>query len=208
MVLIGIVGGVASGKTEVANRLRSHGAGVLDADRAGHAALRELEVKRALRCRWGEKIFDAAGEVDRRKVAEIVFAATPESEIELKFLEQRTHPRIAQRLHEQLAELRQSGVQAAVLDAPVMLEAGWDRLCQQIVFVDTPRPVRLARARQRGWTETDFAAREAAQEPLEAKRNRADVTIDNSATVEHLHAQVDRFWRSLWRTGAEREPVV
>jgi dephospho-CoA kinase len=140
---------------------------------------------------------DAAGEIDRRKVAEIVFAAVPESRAELTFLEQLTHPLIGQRLQEQLAELHREGVRAAVLDAPVMLKAGWDRMCQRIVFVDAPRDVRLARARQRGWTEADFAAREAAQEPLETKRSRADVTLDNSLTRQHLYAQVDRFWRSL-----------
>jgi len=197
MILIGILGGVASGKSEVSSRLRSLGAAVLDADRVGHAVLREAEVRQAVQRRWGEAVLDAAGEIDRRKVAEIVFAAAPESRAELTFLEQLTHPLIGQRLQEQLAELHREGVRAAVLDAPVMLKAGWDRLCQRIVFVDAPRDVRLARARQRGWTEADFAAREAAQEPLETKRSRADVTLDNSLTRQHLFAQVDRFWRSL-----------
>jgi dephospho-CoA kinase len=198
MILIGILGGVASGKSEVSRRLRSLGAAVLDADRVGHAVLREAEVRQAVQRRWGEAVLDAAGEIDRRKVAEIVFAAAAaESRAELTFLEQLTHPLIGQRLQEQLAELHREGVRAAVLDAPVMLKAGWDRLCQRIVFVDTPRDVRLARARQRGWTEADFAAREAAQELLETKRSRADVTLDNSLTRQHLYAQVDRFWRSL-----------
>jgi dephospho-CoA kinase len=197
MILIGILGGVASGKSEVSRRLRSLGAAVLDADRVGHAVLREAEVRRAVQRRWGEAVLDAAGEIDRRKVAEIVFGAAPESRAELTFLEQLTHPLIGERLQEQLAELHREGVRAAVLDAPVMLKAGWDRLCQRIVFVDAPREVRLARARQRGWTEADFAAREAAQEPLETKRSRADVTLDNSLTRRHLFAQVDRFWRSL-----------
>jgi len=197
MILIGILGGVASGKSEVSSRLRSLGAAVLDADRVGHAVLREAEVRQAVQRRWGEAVLDAAGEIDRRKVAEIVFAAAPESRAELTFLEQLTHPLIGQRLQEQLAELHREGVRAAVLDAPVMLKAGWDRLCQRIVFVDAPRDVRLARARQRGWTEADFAAREAAQESLETKRSRADVTLDNSLTRQHLYAQVDRFWRSL-----------
>lgn len=197
MILIGILGGVASGKSEVSGRLRTFGAAVLDADRVGHAVLREAEVKQAVRRRWGEAVFDAAGEIDRRTVAGIVFATAPESKTELAFLEQLTHPRIGRRLQEQLAELQRQGVSAAVLDAPVMLKAGWDALCQRIVFVDAPRDARLARARQRGWTEADFAAREAAQEPVEIKRRRADVTLDNSLTRQHLFAQVDRFWHSL-----------
>lgn len=198
MILIGILGGVASGKSEVSGRLRSLGAAVLDADRVGHAVLREAEIRRAVQCRWGETVLDAAGEIDRRRVAEIVFSTTPESRTELAFLEALTHPRIGQQLQEQLAELHREGVRAAVLDAPVMLKAGWDRMCQRIVFVDAPRDVRFARARQRGWTEADFSAREAAQEPVETKRRRADVIIDNSATRQHLFAQVDRFWHSLY----------
>ena len=198
MILIGILGGVASGKSEVSNRLRAHGAAVLDADQMGHEVLRDAQVKDELRRRWGERVFDASGEVDRRRVAEIVFAAAPQAEEELAFLEQLTHPRIGMRLREQLAELRSGGVRAAVLDAPVMLKAGWDRMCDCLLFVDTPRQIRLARARQRGWTEADFAAREAAQEPVEAKRSRAGMVLDNSSSRDQLYAQVDRFCRSLF----------
>jgi dephospho-CoA kinase len=78
-----------------------------------------------------------------------------------------------------------------------MFEAGWDRECDIIVFVDSPRELRLQRARQRGWTEANFAAREAAQQTLESKRERADVVLDNSSTLEYLQAQVDKFWQSL-----------
>jgi len=197
MILIGILGGVASGKSAVSNRLRTLGAVVLDADQLGHEILREPEVKEELRRRWGEKIFEASGEVDRRRVAEIVFAATSQGKEELAFLEQLTHPRIRERLRKQLADLKSAGVRAAVLDAPVMLKAGWDRMCDFLLFVDTPRQVRLARVRQRGWTEAGFEAREAAQEPLQMKRSRAGTIIDNSSSWDHLYEQVDRFWRNV-----------
>lgn len=197
MILIGILGGVASGKTAVSDRLKTLGAVVLDADQLGHEVLREPDVKEELRRRWGEKVFEASGEIDRRRVAEIVFAATSQGKKELAFLEQLTHPRIRERLRKQLADLKRTGVRTAVLDAPVMLKAGWDRMCDLLLFVDTPRQVRLARARQRGWTEADFAAREAAQEPEEAKRRRAGAILDNSSSLDQLYAQVDRFWRSL-----------
>jgi len=197
MILIGILGGVASGKSAVSDRLKTLGAVVLDADQLGHEVLREPEVKEELRRRWGEKVFEASGEIDRRRVAEIVFAAASQGKEELAFLEQLTHPRIRERLRKQLVDLKRTGVRAAVLDAPVMLKAGWDRMCDFLLFVDTPRPVRLARARQRGWTEADFAAREAAQEPVEAKRRRAGTILDNSSSFDQLYAQVDRFWHSL-----------
>jgi dephospho-CoA kinase len=83
------------------------------------------------------------------------------------------------------------------LDAAVMFKAGWHRDCDHILFVDAPRETRLARARQRGWTEEQFAAREAAQLSLEAKKAFADTIIDNSGALSHTIQQVDGFWRSL-----------
>ena len=187
MILIGIVGGIASGKSLVSSRLASLGAEVLDADRVGHEVLRELAVKEAIRARWGDGVFDCQGEIDRSEVARIVFAANPDGPRELAFLEELTHPRIGQRLREQIAKWSRDGrTAAAVLDAPVMFKSGWDKECDTIVFVDAPRAVRFARARQRGWTEADFESREGAQQTLEAKRLRADVVIDNSSTSEHV----------------------
>lgn len=203
LVVIGILGGVASGKSEVSQRLGWLGAEVLDADRLGHEVLREAAVRQAVQRRWGQRVMDSAGEIDRRKLAEVVFATGPESTRDLAYLEGLTHPRIGQRLCERLAELRGQSVAAAVLDAPVMLKAGWDRLCQRIIFVDAPRSIRLARARRRGWTETDFSAREAAQESVEVKRRRADTTFDNATSREQLYAQIDRFWQSLFPARGE-----
>ena len=198
MILIGVAGGIASGKSLVSEQLTRLGAEVLDADRAGHDVLRDPEVTEAIRRRWGDDVFDAAGEIDRNEVAKIVFAPPPAGPEELTYLEQLTHPRIGQRLRERMITLahgRQSLV--AVLDAPVMFKAGWDKLCDKILFVDSPRELRLARAKSRGWSEAEFDAREAVQELLDAKRSRAEVIIDNSSSPEHTYAQVERFWRSL-----------
>ena len=171
---------------------------MLDADRVGHEVLRESAVKEAVRRRWGDGVFDCRGEIDRAKVSKIVFAADPDGQRELTFLEELTHPRIGQHLRQQIAQWARDGrTAAAVLDAPVMLKSGWDKECDIIVFVDAPRDVRLARARQRGWTEADFESREGAQQTLEAKRLRADVVIDNSSTLEDVYSQIDRLWLSL-----------
>ena len=84
-----------------------------------------------------------------------------------------------------------------MLDAPLLLEAGWDGLCDTLVFVDAPRPLRMARAVGRGWREEEFAAREGVQKSLDSKRARADVIIDNSGSPESTRAQVERFWHTL-----------
>jgi dephospho-CoA kinase len=195
--VIGLLGGVASGKSFVAHQLKNRGAVVLDADGAGHDVLREEQVKAALRQHWGEHVFGPDGEIDRPAVGRIVFADSPDGPRELKFLEQLTHPRITERLRQQMAEASAAGVPAIVLDAAVMLKAGWDRLCDAVWFVDAPRSVRLQRARQRGWSEEQFAAREAAQESLEEKRRRANAVIDNSGSPEHTAEQVDALWEQL-----------
>ena len=196
-LVVGLLGGVASGKSLVASQLQELGAGLLDADQAGHAALRLPEVLEAIRTRWGEKVFDATGEVDRKAVASIVFARTASAADELRFLEGVTHPAIGQILLRQLADLSADGKWVVVLDAPVMLKAGWDRMCDHILFVDAPRDVRLARAKSRGWSETDFDDREAAQESLSAKRQRADTEIDNSQSASTTREQVARWWAKM-----------
>jgi len=198
MILIGIAGGIASGKSLISEELRRLGAEVLDADRAGHEVLREPEVKQTIRGRWGAEVFGADGEIDRRKVAEIVFAPPPKGPEELAYLGELTHPRIRELLYAHVAELaRDSATKVAVLDVPLLFEGGWDKSCDKVLFVDVPRELRLARALLRGWSEEDFDTRERTQIPIDVKRSRADVIIDNSSSPEHAHAQVQRFWHSL-----------
>ncbi|MDZ7616180.1 MAG: dephospho-CoA kinase [Patescibacteria group bacterium] len=197
MQTVGVLGGVACGKSLVTRQFAQLGAGVVDADRLGHAALDEPEVRAALSVRWGGGVFLPDGTVHRKRVAEIVFDPAEEGAIERAFLERVVHPWITRGLEEAQARLRSQEYRVVVLDAPLLLEAGWDRLCSKLVFVDAPRQLRLARATSRGWTEEDVARREAAQVPLEVKRRRADVTIDNSGTPRETQAQVERLWESL-----------
>jgi dephospho-CoA kinase len=160
--------------------------------------LRLPEIEQAVRERWGEAVFDSDGRVDRKALGRVVFGPSPKGRGELKFLEQLTHPEIGILLRRQADSLAAEGRTVAVLDAPVMLKAGWNEFCSRIVFVDAPREVRGARARERGWNQEDFAAREAAQESLEVKRAHADTIIDNSGPPEATRAQVERFWRQLF----------
>ena len=198
MQVIGLLGGVASGKSLVAKQLCDLGAELLDGDRTGHEVLRMPEVEVAARQRWGDAIFEPDRRIDRKRLAKIVFAPPPSGPPELVYLEQLTHPRIGNLLAKRATELAAAGtIKAVVLDAPVMLKAGWHKLCDKILFVDAPREVRLERARSRGWSDKEFAAREEAQESLEQKRQVADVVIDNSGSRELTQAQVERFWHSL-----------
>jgi dephospho-CoA kinase len=201
MVTIGLIGGVASGKSEVARLFELLGAARIDADRLGHEVLDEPEVRQALVKRWGPAIVDDSGRVDRRSVGRLVFGDAPGAAQELAYLEQITHPRIGAKLGAAIREAATRGDPAVVVDAAVMLKAGWDAHCDYVIFVDVPRDERLRRASQRGWTEAQFAAREAAQTPLDVKLRRADRIIDNAGPLEETFKQVKAIWTSL------REPA-
>lgn len=198
MVVLGIVGGIASGKSLVSRELARLGAEVIDADQLGHEVLREPAVKAALHERYGNQVFDSTNEIDRRALAKIVFAPSDAGRAELHHLEQLTHPRISSRMRDCISELATAGaVDVVVLDAALLLEAQWDEYCDQILFIDTPKETRLARAQQRGWSTADFAAREAAQWGLEEKRSRANVVIDNAGPAAQTLQQVQHFWKNL-----------
>jgi len=197
MQVIGVLGGVASGKSTVARLLAEAGAGVLDADHAGHEALGQPDVKEGARSRWGESVFDAKGRLDRGRLAEIVFAPPPDGPREREYLERLTHPEIGKIIERQATALAEASCPVAVLDAPLLLEAGWDRLCSTLVFVDVPRDVRLARALGRGWNSDEFEAREEAQLPVETKRARADLIIENAGELEETRRRVAELWQSV-----------
>ena len=194
MLTIGLVGGVASGKTKVAQYLQDRGALVLQADQVGHQVLLEEFIKEKLRTRWGEKVFADDGEVDRKQVAKIVFGPAAAAAADLRFLESVVHPEIQRRLERQLDEARLQGTKVTILDAPVMFKAGWERLCDEVLFVEADISARQARAAVRGWTPEVLGQREAAQTPLEEKRARATCMVDNSGDWAATAEQLDRLW--------------
>jgi dephospho-CoA kinase len=220
LLIIGLLGGVASGKSLVADQLKALGAGILDGDRAGHEVLLQNEVKQAIYDRWGADVFESKGtapasdsleasklslatsQVNRAALARIVFAPTSAGRAELEQLERITHPRIKLILEQQLASLIARHVPVAVLDAPVMIKACWHKLCNVIMYVDAPRAARIERAKRRGWDEAEFDRREAAQEPLDFKKSLAQVVIDNSGTPEQTQKQVLKWWESEFPTTA------
>ena len=189
--VIGLIGGIGSGKSRVAELLARRGARVLSGDQAGHEALRQPEVKARVVERWGPGVLDEHGEVDRRRLAARVFADPAER----RALEAIAWPWIGRRLREQVEAARADpAVRLILLDAAVLLEAGWDGVCDRLVYVDAPRDVRLRRlAEQRGWSAKEVTAREEAQLPLTEKARRADDVLDNSGPPEALARQVDEL---------------
>lgn len=201
--VIGLIGGIGSGKSQVAILLARRGGHIVSGDALGHEALRQPAVRDAIVARWGRGVLDEHGEVDRRRLGTVVFATQREREA----LEAMVHPWIKERIGQEVAAARdRSSVVFVVLDAAVMLEAGWDGPCDRLVYVEAPRGVRLRRvAGQRGWTETELAGREGAQLPLTLKAARADHVLVNASTLEDLERQVDDLLR-LW--GLDGQPAA
>jgi len=192
MLVIGIAGGIACGKSSAAGEFQRLGAEVLDADRAGHRVLREPSVLEAIRNQWGESVI-SDGQVDRKALAAIVFSESGQDD--LTRLEALTHPRIGQLLKVKISQLKSKDIPAVVLDAPVMFKAGWNELCDKIVFVDVPLEIRQKRAlASRGWTSEELALREQKQTPLAVKREKSSDIIDNSGTPKQLVEQVRQLW--------------
>jgi dephospho-CoA kinase len=175
--LLGLVGGIGSGKSHVSGLFAKLGAVVVDADRIGHDALQQPDIKQKLRETWGETIFNAAGEVDRKKLGGIVFSAPNQK----KKLEDFVYPFIGGRIHDALAQAqRDPNVPLAILDAALLLETGWNRVCTAVAFVDAPEAIRRERVKRRGWAEAELQRREAAQWSLEKKKQLCDLVIPNN----------------------------
>lgn len=189
--VLGIVGGIGAGKSLVAAAMARRGGVVIDADKLGHTALEQADIKQKLVARWGERVLKPDGTANRRVLAGIVF----DNPAERRALEDWVYPFIRKRAVEEIERAQANPeVRFVVLDAAVMLEAGWNTVCDRVVYVDAPRAVRLARlAARSGWTPTEVASREAAQMALDEKRTRADAVVVNDGSPEQLQVHVDRL---------------
>jgi dephospho-CoA kinase len=199
--VVGVVGGIGGGKTAVAQGLAARGAIVIVADRVGHEILDQPAMCQRVIERFGSQVANADGapgppRIDRRALGKIVFA-DPAARADLEHI---LHPLMRRQFEELIASNSTAATLplCVALDAAVLFEAGWNDLCDRVVFVDAPRAERLRRVSlSRGWTDEMLAARENAQWPVEEKRRRADFVIDNDAGEDHLDREIDRLVASL-----------
>jgi dephospho-CoA kinase len=196
--VIGLVGGIGAGKSSAARCFAGRGGVVIDADIIGHTALKQPDIVAKIVGRWGDRVRKDDGSLDRRAIAQIVFANPPDRTA----LEEMVFPYIRNLCNEKIASAqRDPAVRFIVLDAAVMLEAGWNENTDWIVYVDALKELRLARVTARsGWSEDDLSAREAAQWTTEMKKERADEILTNDASFEELQLQVDQLlakWKLL-----------
>ena len=197
-IVVGISGGIGSGKSFVAGLLKDLGTQVFDADRAGHDVLCESKVKELLCQRWGNQICGSNGEVDRQAVARVVFGCDDNAVTELRFLQSISHPRIQHALEKFVETFQVTGNSTSiVVDAALLFEAGWDQCCDKVIFVDCSESVRWQRCRERGWSDKEIIQRQASQIELHEKRRRSDLVLDNSGTKENTLKQLQIMWAVL-----------
>ena len=197
-VVIGLLGGIGSGKSLVAGMFHCLGAAVIDADKIGHEVLKDERIKDQIGRRFGEEVFTPKGNISRTRLARAAFPSIKE----IRALNDITHPEILKRMKREIAELRKSGrPKAVVVDAPLLLEAGLGGLCDKLIFIEACEDLRKRRAsRDRKWSAEETEAREALQMPLEKKKRRASLVIDNSGSRERTFAQVRKIWGRISRT--------
>ncbi len=199
MRVIGLTGGIASGKSLVSQQLAERGAVVIDADKVGHEAYRRgTETYRAVVEAFGTEIVGPDGEIDRRALGAKVFA-DPEAR---RRLEEIVWPAMRRMMESRLTELRDQGTSVAVLEAALLIEADWLPLVDQVWLTAAPPETARQRLIQRnGLTVEQAEARLRAQLSNEKRRSYADVVIENDASLEELRRAVDEAWSKLERAG-------
>lgn len=195
MLVLGVTGGIGTGKTTVSSMFRELGAEVIDADQVAHELLEPgSEGANKVRELFGEQFVDREGAARRHELARIVFA-DPESR---RRLEGALHPLIADEIRRRLGGFRRrpdSRHLVVIVDAPVLLEAKARDLVDWVVVVFTDPSTQKARLRAKGgWTDEEVDARIASQMPLAEKVQLADFVIDNGGDVESTRRQVRQVW--------------
>ncbi len=192
MRVIGLTGGIGTGKSEVSATLRALGAEIIDADAEAHSSYRQGTMGwRRLLEMFGDEILGRDGEIDRRKLGQLVFGS-PQA---LARLNAAIHPLVRDRVSARLRELSENGTDVAVVDAALLYEAGWDDLTDEVWAVTAP-PVQAAErlVEQRGLEDWEAQRRIDAQSPPDTVASRADVVIENAGTLEQLRETVTLLW--------------
>jgi dephospho-CoA kinase len=194
--VIGLIGGIGSGKSFVAQIFAELGCAVVDADKVGHELLQKPEIIERLTQRFGRDILDADGHIDRAALGEKAF----KDKSALDELNSIIHSDLRKELERRIALLLAKRPRPVVLDAALLLETDWHQLCDVLVFVESDLANRLTRvAGQRGWSEAELNRRENLQKPLDMKRAKSDYIVVNNSSVSHLHQQVRLLYQRLMR---------
>jgi dephospho-CoA kinase len=193
--IIGILGGIGAGKSTVSGLFGQLGAAVIDADRLAHEVLKQPETIRQIKRKFGPDVLNEDGLVDPQRLSGLVF----EDKSNLEFLNQLIHPQVIEKT-EQLLSIYQQDVscRAVVLDIPLLVEVGWDRQCDYLVFVDCSLENRLRRlAEKRKIDPEQLKKRENFQISLDKKAKIAHYIVNNNSDESEVAEQVTEIFSSI-----------
>ncbi len=197
MIIIGIVGSPAGGKSTVASLLQDRGAAWINADVIAHQALETPEIRDQLVEHFGKDIAGSDGQIERGKLAPLVFGDDDRQRAALTYLESVVHPETRRVITKQLKEASLRRVVAAILDVPLLFESRWDRSCDEIWCVDSPFALRAQRAAARGWDDAELKRRDDNQLSIEEKRRLSTQVLINHGSLDQLADTVNQRWSSL-----------
>ena len=199
MKVIGLTGGIGSGKSTVSKFLAELGAVIIDADKVGHEALKPgTEVWREVVAAFGRQILTPDGDINREKLGEIVFRNSES----LSRLNQIMHPRMHDMVKAQLEGYRKQGVGVVVLEAPLLIEANWTSLVDEVWVTVASESTVLRRLKEKfELSEPESLARIHSQLPSEEKVKHADVIINTDCALGELRAKVEELWQGLHASG-------
>ena len=202
MIVIGLTGGIGTGKSEVARIFQELGAVVINADRIGHQAYTpHSEIWQEVVKAFGEEILQPSGEIDRKKLGSIVFA-DPE---QLARLNQIMHPRMARMVARQVEELGEQGEDVVVVEAALLFEAGWDSLVGEVWSTESPEELVIERLQSRsGLSQEEAKKRIDSQMSAEERISRSQVVVDNSGDLAELERVVRNIWDRRVKTKVEK----
>lgn len=195
MLVIGLTGGIGTGKTEVIHVLLELGAVVIESDKVAHSSyLPGTKAHEAIVSQFGNDVLDPSGFIDRKSLGKIVFS-DPARRLEL---EEIVWPVVEEMIEAHLAEEEKRGTKVVVFEAAKLYEPGWDRLADIVWTVESPRGDIGKRVEQRsGLDESETGARVAAQLTSDERKSIADLVIENNTTLDDLRDQIVELWESI-----------
>jgi dephospho-CoA kinase len=202
MKVIGLTGGIGSGKSTVSRFLADLGAVIIDADKIGHQVFKaNADVRQKIVDAFGRQVLTTSDEIDRKKLGEIVFG-NPEL---LSRLNQIMHPEMYKMASTQIEEYRRRGAKAVVLEAPILLEAGWTSLVDEVWVTVAPEAIVLRRLEKRsGLSQAESLARLRSQLSSDERVKHASVVIDTDCSLSELKAKVVKLWQELLTPGKSK----
>ena len=196
--IIGILGGICSGKSTVAREFAKLGCKVIDADKIAHELLDRKAIKEKITKLFGKGILDSEGNIEHKKLAGVVF----KDSCKLALLNEIIHPLVLKRVEELIDKYNgQNQVKAIVLDMPLLAEIGWTERCDKLIFVNCRQKIRAERTKKLDFDKNQLKIRENFQISLDKKRCLADNTVENNSDFSAMVRQVADIFSEIMDNG-------